>query len=93
MNTYLTIMVTVLVATQIVRVVQNTISLYRQRKQIEKNVNWILENDVSEHDFAVQREVFYRLATILREYQINKKEEAYSRLNEWLKEREDADTE
>lgn len=73
MNTYLTIMVTVLVVTQLIRVTQNAVSLYRQRKEIEKNVNWILDNDVSEHDFAVQREVFYRLATFLREYQSNKK--------------------
>lgn len=32
MNTYLTIMVTVLVLTQIVRIVQNTIQLRRQYK-------------------------------------------------------------
>ena len=61
MNTYLTIMVTVLVATQIIRITQNHISLFRQRKKIEKTCNWIKDNDVSERDFEIQRKVFYML--------------------------------
>ena len=61
MNVYLTIMVTVLVATQIIRISQNHISLRRQEKKFEKSMNWIKENDVSERDFEVQREVFYML--------------------------------
>ena len=36
MNTYLTIMVTVLVATQIIRITQNHISLFRQEKADRK---------------------------------------------------------
>lgn len=35
MNTYLTIMVTILVLTQIVRIIQNTIQLRRQYKELE----------------------------------------------------------
>ena len=66
MNTYLAIMVTILIVTQIVRITQNHIQLQRQRKEIEKNMAWILDNDVSEHDFAVQREVFYLLRDKLR---------------------------
>ena len=61
MNTYLTIMVTVLVATQLIRITQNHISLFRQEKKIEKSLMWIKENDVSERDFEIQREVFYLL--------------------------------
>ena len=61
MNTYLTIMVTVLVATQIIRITQNQISLFRQNKKIEKSIGWIKENDVSERDFEIQRKVFYML--------------------------------
>ena len=61
MNTYLTIMVTVLVATQLIRITQNHISLFRQEKKIEKSLKWIKENDVSERDFEIQREVFYLL--------------------------------
>lgn len=61
MNTYLTIMVTVLVATQIIRITQNQISLFRQEKKIEKAVGWIKDNDLSERDFEIQRKVFYLL--------------------------------
>ena len=61
MNTYLTIMVTVLVATQIIRITQNGISLYRQEHQIKKTLGWLKENDVSEHDFQIQREVYMML--------------------------------
>lgn len=61
MNTYLTIMVTVLVATQIIRITQNHISLFRQEKKINETVEWIQKNDVSERDFEIQRKVFYML--------------------------------
>ena len=65
MNTYLTIMVTVLVATQIIRITQNAIQLHLQNKKIEKAVGWIKGNDVSERDFEVQRNCFYLLETYL----------------------------
>ena len=61
MNTYLTIMVTVLVATQIIRITQNAIQLHIQNKKIEKAVGWIKDNDVSEHDFEIQRAVYMML--------------------------------
>lgn len=61
MNVYLTIMVTVLVATQIIRITQNAIQLHHQQKQIDKAVGWIKDNDVSERDFEIQRAVFMML--------------------------------
>ena len=61
METYLIIMVTVLVATQIIRVTQNHISLRRQNKEFDENLQWIKDNDISEKDFEVQRKVFYLL--------------------------------
>ena len=61
MEVYLTIMVTVLVATQIIRVTQNHISLIKQRKEIEKSIDWIKDNDISQKDFEIQRKVFYLL--------------------------------
>ena len=61
MNIYLTIMVTVLVITQVIRITQNHIQLQRQRKEIDKAVGWIKDNDISEHDFEIQRKVFYML--------------------------------
>lgn len=65
MNTYLTIMVTVLVVTQVIRIAQNHIQLLRQRKKIDDVADWIRDNDVSEHDFEVQRRVFYKLDELL----------------------------
>lgn len=59
MNIYLTIMVTVLVLTQVVRITQNAIQLHRQEKRIEKDLAWIRDNDISERDFEVQRDCFY----------------------------------
>lgn len=67
MNTYLAIITTVLVITQIIRVVQNHISLRRTEKEILKNVEWIKDNDISERDFVIQREVFRMLYWKLKE--------------------------
>lgn len=67
MNTYLAIITTVLVITQIIRVVQNHISLRRTEKEILKNVEWIKDNDISERDFATQKEVFRMLYWKLKE--------------------------
>lgn len=58
---YTTIITTILVATQVIRVTQNAISLHRQEKDIKKVCGWIKDNDVSEKDFNTQREVFYML--------------------------------
>lgn len=68
MNIYLAIITTVLVITQIVRVTQNHIQLRRQRKEIDKAIGWIKDNDISDIDFETQREVFYLLKDwLLRE--------------------------
>lgn len=74
MTTYLTIITTVLVLTQIIRTTQNHISLFRQEKKIKQVCGWIEENDVSEHDFEVQREVYYMLHDMLK-----KREERHDR--------------
>ena len=61
MDTYLAIITTVLVATQLIRITQNQISLFRQEKKIDKTITWLKDNDVSERDFDVQRKVFHLL--------------------------------
>lgn len=58
MNTYLTIMVTVLVLTQIIRITQNTIQLRRQNKLLKKELAQL--DDVTQEDFDMQRKA-YRL--------------------------------
>ena len=67
MEVYLTIMVTVLVATQIIRVTQNHISIIRQQEKIDETCSWLNENDISEKDFEIQRKVFYLLYKKLTE--------------------------
>lgn len=61
MNTYLAIMITILVITQIVRITQNTINLHLQNRAIKRDLSWLKDNDVSERDFEIQRTVFYLL--------------------------------
>lgn len=57
MNTYLTIMVTILVITQIIRLIQNALLLLRRNKAIEKELDGL---DVTNEDLAMQRKA-YRL--------------------------------
>lgn len=76
MESYLVVITTVLVATQVIRIVQNTISLYRQNRDVKKICGWIKDNDVSEKDFEVQRSVYYMLHEALED-----KGYSYSRKN------------
>ena len=64
MNIYLAIITTVLVLTQIVRLIQNAIQLHRQSKMLSKDLAWIRDNNITERDFDVQRDCFY----LLRDY-------------------------
>lgn len=66
MNTYLAIITTVLVITQIIRVSQNHIQLYRQKKHFDDDLSWIRDTDITKKDFEVQREVYRLLLEKLR---------------------------
>ena len=68
MTTYLCIITTALVVTQIIRITQNAINLHRQNAEIKKTISWIKDMDVSERDFNCQREVFYLLRDWLRDW-------------------------
>lgn len=70
MNIYLTIMVTVLVLTQIIRITQNTIQLCRQNKLFKAQVAQL--DDVTQDDFDMQRKA-YRL--IVEHFECKKQEE------------------
>lgn len=59
MNTYLAIITTALVVTQIIRLIQNTIQLYRQNVLFKKQLGQI--EDVTQEDLDTQRKA-YRLA-------------------------------
>ena len=56
MTTYLTIITTALVLTQIIRVVQNALQLRRQNKLIKAQLGQI--SDITEDDLKMQRETY-----------------------------------
>ena len=66
MNTYLCIITTALVLTQIIRLIQNSINLYRQNLAIKRDVAWLKDRDITQKDFDAQREYFYLLRDWLR---------------------------
>lgn len=72
MEIYLAIITTVLVLTQIVRLIQNAVQLHRQEKAIAKDLAWLKDRDITERDFDVQRDCFYLLRQYLeKELEIN----------------------
>lgn len=58
MTTYLAIITTALVITQIIRLAQNTISLTWQNREIKRQISWIKDVELSEKDFEIQRAVY-----------------------------------
>ena len=58
MNTYLAIITTVLVLTQIIRVCQNHAQLRRQRIVFEKQVGQLAEMEPTKEDFHTQRRAY-----------------------------------
>lgn len=60
MNIYLVIITTVLVLTQVVRIVQNTIQLRRQNVLFKEQLGYLVDTKVTAEDFEMQRQA-YRL--------------------------------
>lgn len=56
MTIYLTIITTILVLTQIIRITQNHIQLKRQKIQFEKNLGDLAQCEPTKEDFDIQRE-------------------------------------
>ena len=69
--TYLTIITTALVITQIIRLIQNSINLHRQNQAIKRDLLWIKDRDITQRDFDTQKECFY----LLRDWLEKQKEE------------------
>jgi len=67
MNTYIAIITTVLVITQIIRVTQNAISLHRQEEAIKIDLKWLKDRDITQKDFDIQKECFCLLKEWLEE--------------------------
>lgn len=69
MDIYLTIMVTILVITQVVRITQNTIQLHRQNILFKEQLSQL--KDVTQEDFDKQKKA-YSLAIEYFESKLNK---------------------
>jgi hypothetical protein len=62
MNTYLAIITTVLVITQIIRVTQNYIQLRREKTVFEKQLGDLANIEIQKEDFEMQRKAYRLLA-------------------------------
>ena len=78
MNIYLTIMVTALVLTQIIRVTQNHISLRRQEKEIRRQIDWVKKAEPTEQDFENQRRTFSLLRNKLELEELDRQKRCLS---------------
>lgn len=61
MNIYLAIITTVLVVTQIIRLIQNAVQLHRQNVLFKKQLGDLADCEPTKEDFETQRKA-YRLA-------------------------------
>ncbi len=74
MNTYLTIITTALVVTQIIRLIQNAVQLHRQKVLFKKQLGELTEMELTEKDFHTQRKA-YRLIVEYLEHRVAAKTE------------------
>lgn len=74
MNTYLAIITTILVVTQVIRVIQNRVQLRRQKVLFEQQLKELADMELTERDFETQRKA-YRLAVEYLEHRVQFKEE------------------
>ena len=74
MNTYLASITTILVVTQVIRVIQNRVQLRRQKVLFEQQLKELADMELTERDFETQRKA-YRLAVEYLEHRVQFKEE------------------
>lgn len=72
MTIYLVIITTVLVITQIIRIVQNSVNLCRQNQMIKKQIDSL--DDVTNDDIRTQKKVFRLLLKRLELYEESEEE-------------------
>ena len=73
MNTYLTIMVTVLVTTQVIRIIQNAVQLHRQNKLISKELERV--GEVTDYDIITRQRRVHELLIAYLERKLREMEE------------------
>lgn len=67
MQTYLTIMITILVISQVIRIIQNSISLYRQNEMLKGDLDGL--GDITKEDLIKKRyneDMFYMILPMLK---------------------------
>ena len=82
MNTYLAIITTVLVITQIVRLIQNAVHLHRQDIFFKEQLGDLADCKPTEQDFENQRKAYRLIVDYLEEkaqYKIKEKEDMQER--------------
>ena len=67
MNTYLAIITTVLVITQIVRLIQNAVQLHRQNIMFKEQLGHLADCNPTEQDFENQRKAYQLIVNYLEE--------------------------
>lgn len=73
MNIYLAIITTVLVVTQIIRLIQNAVQLHRQNVLFKKQLGDLEKMELTEKDFEAQKKA-YRLIVEYLEHKVAAKE-------------------
>lgn len=67
MQTYLVIITTVLVLTQIIRITQNTIQLHRQNVLFNKQCEEVRDLEIMKSDFEIQRKAYGLIVAYLED--------------------------
>ena len=67
MNTYLAIITTVLVITQIVRLIQNAVQLHRQNVLLKEQLGHLADCNPTKQDFENQRKAYRLIVDYLEE--------------------------
>ena len=67
MNTYLAIITTVLVITQIVRLIQNAVQLHRQNVLLKEQLGRLADCNPTKQDFENQRKAYQLIVDYLEE--------------------------
>ena len=67
MNTYLAIITTVLVITQIVRLIQNAVQLHRQNVLFKEQLGQLADCNPTKQDFENQRKAYQLIVDYLEE--------------------------
>ncbi len=67
MNTYLAIITTVLVITQIVRLIQNAVQLHRQNILFKEQLGYLAGCNPTEQDFENRRKAYRLIVNYLEE--------------------------